>query len=115
MADHNDSGVEAEERVIEYLKDRDYKVLDNNWKTKWCEIDIVAKKEECIYFVEVKYRKNAYQGGGFDYITPKKLRQMDLAARSWVEINKWGGGHTMSVAEVSGDGFDIEFIEDVTI
>lgn len=113
MAGHNISGSQAEEKVADFLKEKGFKILDRNWKTKWCEIDIVAKKDGCIYFVEVKYRSNDYQGSGLDYITPKKLRQMDLAARSWVEMNGWEGEHTLSAADVSGADFAIDFIEDI--
>lgn len=115
MAKHNISGSEAESRTAEYLKKNSYKILSKNWKTKWCEIDIIARKDGCVYFVEVKYRSSGSQGGGFDYITQKKLRQMDLAARSWVEMNSWKGEHTLSAAEVSGTDFEVEFIEDILI
>ncbi|HEX5797123.1 MAG TPA: YraN family protein [Candidatus Saccharimonadales bacterium] len=113
MALHNVSGKAAEDEVVEYLKNRGFKVIDQNWKTRWCEIDVIAKKDDCIYFVEVKYRSSASQGSGFDYITAKKLRQMNLAARSWVEINQWGGEYTLSAAEVSGENFEIEFIDEI--
>lgn len=113
MAEHNVNGERAEKRVAAYLKAEGYKILDRNWKTRWCEIDIVAQKDKCVYFVEVKYRTSTDQGGGLDYITSQKLRKMELAARSWVEISGWQGEHTLSAAEVSGPDFEIEFIEEV--
>lgn len=113
MALHNIDGAEAEKRVAEYLADAGYKILARNWKTRWCEIDIAAKKDDCVHFVEVKYRSNKAQGGGFDYITAAKLRKMDLAARSWIEINNWSGEYVLSAAEVSGHDFEIEFIEQI--
>lgn len=113
MAKHNFDGAKAEESVAEYLKKHNYKILEQNWKTKWCEIDLVAKKENCIYFVEVKYRSSSDYGGGFDYITPAKQQKMNLAARSWSEINNWNGEQVLSAAEVSGSEFDIEFIEQI--
>ena len=114
MARHNLSGQAAEDAVEKFLAGKGYKIIDRNWKTKWCEIDIAAKKDNCIYFVEVKYRSSGLQGGGFDYITARKLQKMDLAARSWVEINDWEGEYTLSAAEVSGADFAIDFIEDIS-
>lgn len=113
MAWHNQSGSNAENKVAGYLKGQGYKVVDQNWKTKWCEIDLIAKKDGCIYFIEVKYRGSAAQGGGFDYINRQKLRKMDLAARSWVEMNGWEDEYTLGAAEVSGPDFEIEFIADI--
>ncbi|HEX5456640.1 MAG TPA: YraN family protein [Candidatus Saccharimonadales bacterium] len=113
MAVHNINGARAEKRTAEYLESAGYKIIGRNWKTKWCEVDIVAEKGKCVYFVEVKYRTSPDQGGGFEYITPRKLRKMELAARSWVEINGWQGEYTLSAAEVSGPDFEVEFIEEI--
>lgn len=113
MAQHNINGAEAENRAAEYLKSTGFKILDRNWKTKFCEIDIVARKDNCIYFVEVKYRGSADQGSGFDYITAQKLQKMERAAKSWVEINSWLDEYVLSAAEVSGPDFEVVFIEEV--
>lgn len=111
MAKHNADGAKAEKTVAEFLKNDGYKILGTNWKTKWCEIDIIAEKDNCIYFVEVKYRRTDSAGSGFDYIHSQKLRKMELAAKSWVELNNWKEEYVLSAAEVSGLKFDIEFIE----
>lgn len=110
---HNEDGRNAEEAVSLHLKKCGYKIIDRNWKTKSCEVDIVAQKNECVYFVEVKYRSTASQGSGFDYITPSKLRQMEYAARYWVETTKYGGEYVLSAAEVSGPNFIVEFLEEI--
>lgn len=73
----------AEDEAAKYLQSNGYKIIDKNWKTKYCEIDIIAKKNNVIYFVEVKYRRQANQGGGLAAITPKKLKQMQFAAKIW--------------------------------
>ena len=83
-----------------------YKILERNWKIKVCEIDIVAKKDDVIYFVEVKYRAGEGQGSGFEYIGPKKKRQIGFAARVWCQNNDWEGDYRLLGAEVSGLGFE---------
>ncbi len=115
MAQHNIDGAKAEEKVAEYLRIEGFKILAKNWKTKWCEIDVVAEKQKVAYFVEVKYRSNSSQGSGFEYITAAKLKKMELAAKSWVEINSWKNEYVLSAAEVSGTDFEVEFIEELII
>ena len=110
---HNDDGNRAEEAVADYLVSLGYKIRDRNWKTKQCEVDIVAEKTGCIYFVEVKYRSNESQGSGFDYITSAKQRQMAFAADYWVAQNRWTGEYVLSGAEVSGHNYAVEFIEEI--
>jgi Holliday junction resolvase-like predicted endonuclease len=81
--------------------------LNQNWRTKWCEIDIVAQKTQTIYFVEVKYRKSAAWGSGLEYITSKKLKQMQFAAMFWVTENNWDGDYSLAAVEVTGPAFKI--------
>ena len=77
-------GREAESVAADYLQRRGFEVLARNWRTRWCEIDIVARLGDVIYFVEVKYRGRADWGTGVDYITPRKLRQIHFAANFWM-------------------------------
>ncbi len=44
----------GEDCACEYLEKNGYKVLDRNYSRKWGELDIVAKKDKKIHFVEVK-------------------------------------------------------------
>lgn len=110
---HNDDGHAAEEAVATHLASIGYKIIDRNWKTKGCEIDIIAEKNKTIHFVEVKYRTNKEQGTGFDYITASKQRQMSYAADLWVAKNLWNDEYVLSAAEVSGSTFEIEFLEQI--
>lgn len=81
-------GDKAENVAAKYLQASGHKIIYRNWKTKYCEIDIISKYKNTIYFSEVKYRKNANQGGGLDAITAKKLKQMKFAAEFYAQKNK---------------------------
>jgi Holliday junction resolvase-like predicted endonuclease len=113
MSEHNDSGKHAEDCVASYLNKLGYKIIDRNWKTAQCEVDVIAQKNSCIYFVEVKYRMSSAQGNGFEYITDAKLKQMEFAANYWVTQNKWVGEYVLSGASVSGSNFEVELIEQI--
>jgi putative endonuclease len=96
-------GKKAESRVADYLKKNGFKVITKNWRAKVCEIDVVAKKDNVVYFVEVKYRSSEKQGGGLDYITSKKLKQLHFAAQIWNQQNQWEGDYRILAAAVSDD------------
>jgi len=102
-----DTGRTAESVVADYLKRQGLAIVAQNWRTKFCEIDIIAQRGNTAYFCEVKYRKNANQGTGLDYITPKKLQQMRLAAETWVHFFNWTGQYELRAIEVSGPDFQI--------
>jgi len=48
----------GEEVAFSYLQDHGYKILERNYSNKFGEVDIVAKHNKTIVFVEVKTRRN---------------------------------------------------------
>lgn len=81
-------GAIAEEAAATYLVRSGHEVIERNWKTKYCEIDIVSHKDGIVYFTEVKYRKNETRGDGLAAITAKKLNQMRFAARMYAQTKR---------------------------
>lgn len=112
MKTNHASGHDAEKQAADYLKKQGYKVKELNWKTRYCEIDIVAQKDKTIWFVEVKSRRNSTQGYGYEYITPKKLQQMTFAAEMWAHQNTWTGDYSLAVVSIDGD--ELQFIDVVS-
>jgi putative endonuclease len=47
-------GVDGEQKAVDYLISKNYKILHRNWRTKKGEIDIIAQIDDTIVFVEVK-------------------------------------------------------------
>jgi ribonuclease HII len=82
---HNIVGHIAENVAAEYLVRQGHEIIEQNWKTKYCEVDIISMKDETVYFTEVKYRKIDRWGDGLDAITQKKENQMRFAAKFWLE------------------------------
>jgi uncharacterized protein (TIGR00252 family) len=93
-------GKEAEIKVAKYLKSISFKILEHNWRTRVCEIDLIAQKANIIYFVEIKFRSSNEQGDGLEYITPKKLKQIHFAAEIWLQKNEWEGDYRILAASV---------------
>lgn len=100
-------GRQAEDVAAAFLMKQGYKILMQNWRTRYCEIDIVAEKQSCVNFVEVKYRISKLQGEGFDYVTARKLRQMTRAAEFWLSSHQWDGSCSLAAIEVAGRSFEI--------
>ena len=73
-------GDKGEQAAADWLAADGHEIIARNWRTRYCEIDIVSVKGEVLYFTEVKYRKNDDFGDGLAAITTKKQRQMRFAA-----------------------------------
>lgn len=102
-----ETGRKAENAAAEFLKRKGCKIITQNWRTRMCEVDIIAQRASVVYFCEVKYRQTNNQGTGLDYITPKKLKQMQFAAESWAHANGYMGDFQLCAIEVSGADFKV--------
>lgn len=52
------TGNEGEQKATEYLLQNDYEIIERNWRTRYGEIDIIAKKADTVVFIEVKTLPN---------------------------------------------------------
>jgi len=97
-------GDSAEDEAANHLVRLGHEIVERNWKTKYCEIDIVSHKNDTVYFTEVKYRKSARQGDGLAAITQKKLNQMSFAARLYAQTKNLNNNDLMLAAvSLTGD------------
>jgi ribonuclease HII len=100
-------GWRAETAAALFLERKGCAIIDRNWRTRWCEIDIVAQRGDTVYFCEVKYRRTARQGNGLDYVTTAKQRQMRFAAQFWLAAHIWRGASELCAIEVSGPHYRV--------
>ena len=52
-------GDAGEDIAARFLESKWYEILEKNFRVRGWEIDLIAKKEEKYFFVEVKFRKNS--------------------------------------------------------
>lgn len=65
-----------------------YEILEKNYYSPYGEIDIIAKKDGVIIFVEVKYRKNKKYGYGEEAVTKIKQKHMYYTAMDYINKKK---------------------------
>ncbi len=70
----------GESRACSFLKRQGFKILERNFRTRFAEIDIVAKDKETICFVEVKTRSGNDFGLPQDSLTKNKINHISKAA-----------------------------------
>lgn len=115
------SGHKAEKVAAEYLRGRHYEVLEINWRHPRAEIDIIARQKlgwrryGPLVFFEVKHRKTDKHGRGLDYITPKKLLQMQFAADVYVTTMQYSGDFVLGAVELEGDNYKVTNVVEVII
>lgn len=85
MSDHNELGRKGEGIACNYLAQNGYKLLQQNWRYKNAEIDIICKKDDVLIFVEVKTRATAYFGRPEEFVTKKKEKLIFTAANAYMD------------------------------
>ena len=83
------TGQFGEEIAKKYLKKKGYKILEQNVKNKFGEIDIVAKDKKELVFVEVRTKTGDIYGSPEDSLTKNKLFRLRQNAIGYVAKNNW--------------------------
>ena len=84
MARHNELGQEGEKIAVDYLRQKGYKILWQNWRYRHKEVDIIAFEGEELVIVEVKMRSTDYFGDPSEAVTKKKQRFLIEAAEAYL-------------------------------
>lgn len=70
--------------ACEHLEARGYEVLERNFRSRYGEIDIIARRGRLVAFVEVKARRSRRCGEPFEAVGPRKQAQIRRMAEMWV-------------------------------
>ena len=110
-----DIGNAGEQAAADWLTADGHEIIARNWRTRYCEIDIVSMKDDVLWFTEVKYRKNDDFGGGLAAITTKKQRQMRFAAELFMAKHPQYEGCDMRLLAVAVEGNPLTVREQVVL
>lgn len=82
----------GEETAAEHLTQKGYEIVERNARTPYGEIDIVARQNDIVIFIEVKTRTSNSMGLPEDSITLRKRQHMIACAEHYAaehEIDRW--------------------------
>lgn len=99
----------GEQEAVEYLKELGYEILYTNFRCKQGEIDIIAKDNEEIVFVEVKTRTSTKYGEAREAVNKIKQKHILDAAKYYLYMNK------KESAYVRIDVVEVYMIDDIII
>ena len=81
-------GGRAELRAVFYLRRHGYTIIAQHITSRFGEIDIICKKDETIYVVEVKYRRKNDDWPIELAMTEGKVRRMVLTYQAYAQETK---------------------------
>jgi putative endonuclease len=81
-------GDQGEEMARKFLLRKGYKILGQNYQTRYGELDLVTKCKDRVVFVEVKTRRSYAYGLPEEAINVRKARHLSLMARWYMMKEK---------------------------
>jgi len=114
MAEHLDTGREAEDLAASYLIDKGYEIVARNYRYGHAEVDLIIRKGIFLVFVEVKSRKNVKFGMPEAAVSKLKVSLVKRAADFYVYKTNWHKQIRFDVISIifRSDGFEIKHFED---
>ncbi|MBN1410003.1 MAG: YraN family protein [Spirochaetales bacterium] len=77
----------GEKKALDFLVSRNFKILQRNFRSPAGEIDLIARKDDTLHFIEVK-AWNAYGVENLEYgIDARKRRKIINTARYFINSN----------------------------
>lgn len=108
----------AEAYVADRLVKKGCQIIAQNARTRFYEIDLIARQADQLHFVEVRYRRDDYAGGGLNSINHTKLRRLSRAIEVWTGENPAYQDYNISLdlASVSGQPgqFKLSYLPNIT-
>jgi len=83
----------GEDAAKNYLESKNYKIIEKNYRTKYAEIDLVARKDNILIFVEVRTKRSRAFVAPEESINYKKLKKLYWNANAYVAFKKWKGAY----------------------
>ncbi len=92
-------GSYGQKLAVDFLKQRNYQLVESNYYTRQGEIDLIAQKDGQIIFIEVKTRLSDKYGLPEEAVTDRKKEKMHQAA--WQYLAK---------AQINHDNYRFDII-----
>ena len=84
MAQHNELGKEGEQVAANFMAEKGYEILEQNWRYNHKEIDLIAKKDDLLIIAEIKTRSTEEWEHPQEAITNAKIRFLVDATEAYI-------------------------------
>ena len=78
------TGERGEKLARRFLEDRGYAIVDQNYRTRRGELDLIVSKDGTLVIVEVKLRRGTGFGEPLEAVTPRKQQAIRSMAEEYL-------------------------------
>jgi putative endonuclease len=88
MGEHLRTGKLGEQMAAAYLQEAGYQILERNYRCPFGEIDIIAREDDTLVFVEVKSRRSENFGLPQLAVGPEKQRRISRISLYYLQNHR---------------------------
>ena len=98
-----DQGAQAEKLAVQYLQRNGLKLVEQNYRGRFGEIDLIMQDGTTLVFVEVRLRRNGEFGGAAASIDMRKQQRIVSTAQQYLA----------SLARIPECRFDVVLMDEI--
>ncbi|MBI2644187.1 MAG: YraN family protein [Candidatus Wildermuthbacteria bacterium] len=115
---HIEVGKRGEELAKKYIRGKGYKIIEQNWHTKYGEIDLVAENKEWCVLIEVRTKIGEQFGLPEETLNYRKMQRLMRNANAYAAIRRISKPYRIDavciVLDESGNLIRIDHYENIT-
>jgi putative endonuclease len=89
VSNRQDIGQHFEQEALHFLQDKDFRLVERNFRCRMGEIDLIMQDKEDIVFVEVRSRAHTTYGHALESVNKSKINKLIRTATFYLMQKKW--------------------------
>lgn len=100
MGATNETGRHGERLAANFLESKGFEIVERNYRFGRAEIDLIARKDRWLLFVEVKTRSSVGYGHPEEFVDRGKMNRLYFAAEQYIYGINWQGHVRFDIVSV---------------
>lgn len=101
MSDKIKRGNEGEQLAADFLAQMGFEIVERNYRYKRSEIDIIARIDNWLIFVEVKTRSSSDFGHPEEFVDSRKRKKILEGADHYLQETNWQGNVRYDIVSIN--------------
>ncbi|WP_299941611.1 YraN family protein [uncultured Microbulbifer sp.] len=100
-----------EDKAADYLRRAGLAVIEHNYRSRFGEIDLIARDSDTVVFVEVRFRRSNHFGGAGASVDARKQQKLLATACGYLQKHNLDCPCRFDVLAIDSDAQNIQWIK----
>jgi putative endonuclease len=100
VSNTTETGQHGERLAANFLESKGFEIVERNYRCGRAEVDLIARKENWLLFIEVKTRTSTQYGHPEEFVDSGKMSRLYFAAEQYIYRTNWQGHVRFDIVSV---------------